>query len=80
MSTALPTRPVLHSEWIKIRSLRGTVGSLIAILFVTTGIQALTAAAIGQAEEGAMGDDPLLAAFYGITFGQIAAMAFGATA
>ncbi|MFD9474038.1 ABC transporter permease subunit [Streptomyces goshikiensis] len=80
MSTALPTRPVLHSEWIKIRSLRGTFGSLIAILFLTTGIQALTAAAIGQAEEGAMGEDPLLAAFYGITFGQIAAMAFGATA
>ncbi|WP_374772957.1 ABC transporter permease [Streptomyces sp. NBC_01310] len=80
MSAALPTTPVLHSEWIKIRSLRGTLWSLISILVVTVGIQALTAAAIGQAEEGSMGDDPLLAAFYGLNFGQVAAIAFGATA
>ncbi|MET9881618.1 ABC transporter permease subunit [Streptomyces sp. NPDC006430] len=80
MSTALPTVPVLHSEWIKIRSLRGTFGALIAILVATAGIQTLTAAAIGRAEAGSMGDDPLLAAFYGINFGQVAAIAFGATA
>ncbi len=81
MSTAfLPTRPVLKAEWIKIRSLRGTLGALMAIFVATAGIQALTAAAIGTAEEGSMGDDPLLAAFYGINFGQIAAIAFGASA
>ncbi|MFF8609612.1 ABC transporter permease [Streptomyces sp. NPDC015346] len=80
MSTALPTVPVLHSEWIKIRSLRGTFGALVAVIVATVGIQVLTAAAIGQAEAGSMGEDPLLAAFYGINFGQIAAMAFGATA
>ncbi|MFD7261291.1 ABC transporter permease [Streptomyces sp. NPDC059874] len=80
MSTALPTLPVLHSEWIKIRSLRGTFWSLISILLATVAIQALTAAAIGQAEESSMGQDPLLAAFYGLNFGQIAAIAFGATA
>ncbi|MFG2993769.1 ABC transporter permease [Streptomyces sp. NPDC048257] len=79
MSAALPTTPVLHSEWIKIRSLRGTFWSLISILVATVGIQALTAAALG-AEEGSMGEDPLLAAFYGLNFGQIAAIAFGATA
>lgn len=80
MSAALPTTPVLHSEWIKIRSLRGTLGALISILVATAGIQALTAALIGQTEEGSMGDDPLLAAFYGLNFGQIAAIAFGASA
>ncbi|WP_404961279.1 ABC transporter permease subunit [Streptomyces sp. 147326] len=80
MSAALPTMPVLHSEWIKLRSLRGTVGTYIAIFVATAGIQVLTAAAIGQAEEGSMGDDRLLAAYYGINFGQIAAIAFGANA
>ncbi|MBT2450915.1 ABC transporter permease [Streptomyces sp. ISL-43] len=80
MSTALPTVPVLHSEWIKIRSLRGTFGALIALFVATAGIQTLTAALIGEAEAGSMGDDPLLAAFYGVNFGQIAAFAFGATA
>ncbi|QES51272.1 ABC transporter permease [Streptomyces venezuelae] len=79
-ATALPTRPVLHAEWIKIRSLRGTFWSLIAVFVATAGIQALTAAAIGTAEEGSMGEDPLLAAFYGLNFGQIAAIAFGASA
>ncbi|MCX4776726.1 ABC transporter permease [Streptomyces sp. NBC_01264] len=80
MSTALPTVPVLHSEWIKIRSLRGAFGALLAIFGATAGIQTLTAALIGDAEAGSMGDDPLLAAFYGLNFGQIAAFAFGATA
>ncbi|MFF0216737.1 ABC transporter permease [Streptomyces vinaceus] len=80
MSAALPTAPVLHSEWIKIRSLRGTFGALIAMLVATAGIQALAAAAIGQEEAGSLGEDPLLGAFYGINFGQIAAFAFGASA
>ncbi|MFH7599602.1 ABC transporter permease [Streptomyces racemochromogenes] len=79
MSTALPTRPVLHSEWIKIRSLRGSFAALITILAATAGIQALAAAAIGRAERGALGEDPLFAAYYGILWGQIAAMAFGTT-
>ncbi|OKK17632.1 ABC transporter [Streptomyces sp. CB00455] len=80
MSTALPTLPVLHSEWIKIRSLRGTFWSLISILVATAGIQTLAAALTGRAHEGSLGDDPLLAAFYGLNFGQIAAIAFGASA
>ncbi|MFJ3927595.1 ABC transporter permease [Streptomyces sp. NPDC090022] len=80
MITALPTAPALRSEWIKIRSLRGTFGALIAVLVATVGIQTLTAALTGSGEEGAMGDDPLLAAFYGINFGQIAAIAFGTSA
>ncbi|MFD9412312.1 ABC transporter permease subunit [Streptomyces sp. NPDC059989] len=81
MSAAvLPTLPVLHSEWIKIRSARSVLGSLIAVFLATAGITVLTAAAIGSAEEGSMGEDRLLGAFFGINFGQIAAIAFGATA
>ncbi|MEV7545496.1 ABC transporter permease [Streptomyces sp. NPDC089915] len=79
MSTALPIRPVLHSEWIKIRSLRGSLAALIAVPAATVGIQALAAAAIGQSERGALGEDPLFASYYGILWGQIAAMAFGTT-
>ncbi|AWZ05200.1 MULTISPECIES: ABC transporter permease subunit [unclassified Streptomyces] len=80
MSTALPTVPVMHSEWIKIRSLRGTFGALMAVFLATAGIQTLTAVLIGDTEAGSLGDDQLLAAFYGVNFGQIAAFAFGATA
>ncbi|MGW7460844.1 ABC transporter permease [Streptomyces sp. NPDC054797] len=79
-TTALPTVPVLRSEWIKIRSARSVLGSLIAVFVATAGITVLTAAAIGAGEEGALGEDRLLGAFYGINFGQIAAIAFGATA
>ncbi|MEU9146785.1 ABC transporter permease subunit [Streptomyces sp. NPDC048349] len=80
MRAALPTVPSLHSEWIKIRSLRGSFGALIAVFAATAGIQMLTAAAIGTAEAGSMGQDPLFAAYYGLLFGQIAAMTFGAGA
>ncbi|MEU6863987.1 ABC transporter permease [Streptomyces sp. NPDC046876] len=79
-TTALPTRAALHAEWIKIRSLRGIVGSLVATFVAVTGFQMLTAAAIGTAEEGSMGSDPMFAAFYGLMFGQTAAIAFGANA
>lgn len=80
MRAALPTVPALHSEWIKIRSLRGTFGALISVFAATAGIQVLTGAAIGRAEAGSMGPDPLYAAYYGLAFGQIAAMTFGAGA
>ncbi|MFD0355767.1 ABC transporter permease [Streptomyces sp. NPDC127110] len=79
-AAALPTVPVLHSEWIKIRSARAVLGSLVAVFAATAGVTVLTAAAIGTSEPGAMGEDRLLGAFFGINFGQIAAIAFGATA
>ncbi|MEU8031309.1 ABC transporter permease [Streptomyces sp. NPDC049099] len=65
--------PVLHAEWIKIRTLRPLVGSLAAVLLVTTGFSALAAA-------GAAGSDPLYSVFFGVGLGQIAAIAFGTTA
>ncbi|MDI3404613.1 ABC transporter permease [Streptomyces cavernicola] len=71
---------VLHSEWIKIKSLRGPAGSLLAVLLVTLGVTALAFATIGQAEADNPGAEPLYDAFYALNFGQVAALAFGATA
>lgn len=70
---------VLHSEWIKIRSLRSVLGSLIAVFVATVAITVLVFATVGRAEADS-GDDRLLGAFYALNFGQIAALAFGATA
>lgn len=70
---------VLHSEWIKIRSVRASFGSLIAVFAATLAITLLVFATVGRAEaEG--GGDPVFAAFYAINFAQIAAIAFGTTA
>ncbi|MPY55855.1 ABC transporter permease subunit [Streptomyces spongiae] len=67
--------PVLHSEWIKIRTLRSMLWALGAIVLATTAFSALA----GLDPEG--GDfDPLFTAFFGVSFGQVAAVAFGATA
>ncbi|MFM9371085.1 ABC transporter permease [Streptomyces sp. Da 82-17] len=71
---------VLHSEWIKVKSLRGTAGSLLAVLLVTLGVTALTFATVGRAEADNPGAEPVFGAFYALNFGQIAAISFGATA
>nr|WP_202539463.1 ABC transporter permease [Streptomyces sp. SID8379] len=69
----------MHSEWIKIRSLRGSFGSLIAVFVATVAVTVLVFATIGRSEAES-GDDLLHGAFYALNFGQIAALAFGATA
>ncbi|MBO1332519.1 ABC transporter permease [Streptomyces sp. VRA16 Mangrove soil] len=79
MSTATSASAVLHSEWIKIRSLRGSLGSLIAVFAATVAVTVLVFATVGQSEAES-GDDLLFGAFYALNFGQIAALAFGATA
>jgi len=67
--------PVLHSEWIKIRTLRSLGGALLAIVLATTLFSALAAADTEGPEF-----DPLFSTFFGVSFGQIAAIAFGTTA
>ncbi|MEU0053184.1 ABC transporter permease [Streptomyces sp. NPDC006309] len=69
----MPFAPVLHAEWIKIRTLRSLLGSLAAILVATAAFSAL-------ASVDADDSDPLYSMFFGISFGQIAAIAFGTTA
>ncbi|WP_424216283.1 ABC transporter permease (plasmid) [Streptomyces sp. BI20] len=77
---ALPTLPVVHGEWLKTRSTRAVLATLLSIPVVTVGMTLISTLATADAEPGALGDDPLLAAFFGINFGQVAAVAFGATA
>ncbi|MDN3259218.1 ABC transporter permease [Streptomyces sp. CSDS2] len=69
----MPFVPVLHAEWIKIRTLRSQLGALAAMLVATAAFSALAAA---DADDS----DPLFSVFFGVSFGQIAAIAFGTTA
>ncbi|MBW3708849.1 ABC transporter permease, partial [Streptomyces griseus] len=77
--TMTPTA-VLHSEWLKIRSIRSIHGSLLAVLATTLGITVLILGTTGQEQAERPGSDVLLNAFFALTFGQIAAIVFGATA
>lgn len=65
--------PALHAEWLKIRTLRSLTGSLCAVVLATAAFSALAAA-------DADGTDPLFTVYFGVSFGQIAAIAFGTTA
>lgn len=67
--------PVFHSEWIKIRTLRSLLAALATILAVTVLFSALA-----SSDSGGDDFDPLFSAFFGVSFGQIAAIAFGTTA
>ncbi|MDX2820366.1 ABC transporter permease [Streptomyces ipomoeae] len=67
--------PVLHSEWIKIRTLRSMAWALLAMVLATACFSALA----GLDSDGT-DFDPLYAAFFGVNFGQVAAIAFGTTA
>ena len=71
----MPFTPILQAEWIKIRTLRSLVGSLAAVLLATAAFSALASASPDAGDT-----DPLFSAFFGISFGQIAAIAFGTTA
>ncbi|WP_330353043.1 ABC transporter permease [Streptomyces chartreusis] len=68
--------PVLHAEWLKIRTLRSLPGALLALFAVTTAFAAL-AGADGSADPDF---DPLFSSFFGVLPGQIAAVSFGAMA
>ncbi|MFE7271018.1 ABC transporter permease [Streptomyces sp. NPDC057623] len=68
--------PLLHSEWLKIRTLRSLPGTLLALFAVTTAFSALAGADGGSDPQS----DPLFSALTGVLPGQIAAISFGATA
>ncbi|MDQ1040295.1 ABC-2 type transport system permease protein [Streptomyces sp. V3I8] len=72
----MPFAPVLHSEWLKIRTLRSLVACLAAVVLVTAVFSALA----GLDTSGDVDLDPLFSAFFGVNFGQIAAITFGAQA
>ncbi|MBC9714888.1 ABC transporter permease [Streptomyces sp. TRM66268-LWL] len=76
----MTTTAVLHSEWIKIRSVRASWGSLLSVLIAALAITLLAFPLIGQAEADNPDYDAIFSAFYAINFAQIAAICFGATA
>ncbi|MEU7470623.1 ABC transporter permease [Streptomyces sp. NPDC044984] len=68
--------PVLHAEWLKIRTVRSLPGALFALFAVTTAFSAI--AGVDGASDPEL--DPLFTALSGVTLGQIAAISFGAMA
>ncbi|MER5977400.1 ABC transporter permease [Streptomyces sp. NPDC001857] len=70
--------PALHAEWIKIRTLRSQLGGLSSILLATVAFSALAAADSGDDPADAF--DPLSSVYFGVNFGQVAAIAFATTA
>lgn len=68
---------VSRSEWVKLRSLRSTVGALVAVFVLTVGFGAMVCILVKDSEVASPDFDPLRLSFYGLTFGQIAAISFG---
>lgn len=68
--------PVLHAEWLKIRTLRSLLGALLALFAATTAFSAIA----GVSETSDPEFDPLFTALSGVAPGQIAAISFGAMA
>ncbi|MFF5310666.1 ABC transporter permease [Streptomyces massasporeus] len=68
--------PVLHSEWLKIRTLRSLPGALLGLFLATTTFSALA----GVSDASDPGSDPLFTSLSGVLPGQIAAISFGAMA
>lgn len=68
--------PVLHAEWLKIRTLRSLLGALLALFAATTAFSAIA----GVSETSDPEFDALFTALSGIAPGQIAAISFGALA
>ncbi|MFC8515300.1 ABC transporter permease [Streptomyces sp. NPDC057257] len=67
--------PVLHSEWLKIRTLRSLVAGLCAVPAAVVLFSALAGLDSDDPDF-----DPLFSVFFGVSFGQIAAIAFATSA
>ncbi|WP_119293721.1 ABC transporter permease [Streptomyces sp. YIM 130001] len=79
-SAGTSVQAVLRSEWIKIRSVRASLTSLVCVVGVTLAVTLLVFPTVGRAEADNPGAEPLFNAFYALNFAQIAAISFGATA
>jgi ABC-type transport system involved in multi-copper enzyme maturation permease subunit len=70
----------LRSEWLKVRTAPSLAGNLSAVLVATVGIGALVTAFLGEAESDNPGFEPVPFSFFGLNFGQVAAICFGVLA
>lgn len=68
--------PVLHAEWLKIRTVRSLPGALFALFAATTAFSAI--AGVSNTPDPEF--DPLFMALSGVAPGQIAAISFGVMA
>lgn len=73
-------KPVLHAEWLKIRSVRSLCATLAAVFVATVAFSVLACATLDPQESARPDFDPLRTSFFGLDFGQIAAISFGALA
>ncbi|MET9665968.1 ABC transporter permease [Streptomyces sp. NPDC006475] len=73
-------KPFLHAEWLKIRSLRSLCATLAAVFVATVAFSVLACATLDPQESARPDFDPLRTSFFGLDFGQIAAICFGALA
>ncbi|MGK4585761.1 ABC transporter permease [Kitasatospora sp. HPMI-4] len=71
----MPVTALLHSEWLKVRSLRSQLTALAAVPLGTVVVSALLC---GAGPRPGTVADPLQLSYGGVTFGQMAAVAFGA--
>ncbi len=70
---------VLDAEWTKLRTVRSTVWTLVALVVVSVGITAMISglAAADLASGDAGGESPASFVTYGVMFGQVAAAVLG---
>ncbi|MGW6457769.1 ABC transporter permease [Streptomyces sp. NPDC055078] len=74
----MPFVPATHAEWLKIRTVRSLPVCLLSAFLATTVISLLMSGSFGPAETAKPEFDPLRAVFYGLNFGTIGAVCFGA--
>jgi ABC-2 type transport system permease protein len=74
----LSFRRVLDAEWTKIRTVRSTVWTLVALVVASVGITAMiTSLAAADIASGEAGESPGSFVTYGVMFGQVAAAVLG---
>ncbi|MFO7249977.1 MAG: ABC transporter permease subunit [Actinomycetes bacterium] len=72
MSVAAAAR----AEWVKIRTLRSTVGALLPVVVVGVGLAHLAGTSMRDARADGPPLDPLFPAFYGLTLAQLGVVVF----
>ncbi|CAL9598763.1 hypothetical protein SUDANB106_05398 [Streptomyces sp. enrichment culture] len=75
-----PFTAALRSEWLKVRTTPSLMGGLSAVLIATVGVGVLVTAFLGEAESDNPGFEPVSFSFFGLNFGQVAAICFGVLA
>ncbi|MCM2392137.1 ABC transporter permease [Streptomyces albipurpureus] len=80
MKSHVSLTPSLRSEWWKIVSVRGQWVALAAVFLATLGFSLLMSGTFTAEQLAAPEFDPLRSAYYGLNFGGIGAVSFGAMA